>query len=398
MPVTPYDDAAPASQALFARGREVTPGGVNSPVRAFRAVGGTPRFMASGTGPWITDVDGRRYLDLVCSWGPMVLGHAHPDVVEAVRSKASQGFSFGTPGEGEVLVRDVRGHFSLNPVPALQKALGVNLGIARHEQTQEALIFRRTEVVGGFNRKWGMPLPQVTALAAGSVFVLTAEHPIAAEALQTLEDLGLGERRAEGYGRVAINWYESAPPQFTKDTSQRLVRAAHAVTLTTAERRLAQAMLDRQFRRDLEQKLLKAINELDISGALPNSQLSRWRSVIHSALALKEAAQQLDRLNQFRAHEADKNSRAWERLRRARLVGRNLRLTEWIEDVLTHTDAPWHWFPADAKPVPLKLSEDLQSRLTDDLAIEFRLRLLDGVLARHAKLQPGQDKQSGGNQ
>ena len=106
MPVTPYDDAAPASQALFARGREVTPGGVNSPVRAFRAVGGTPRFMASGTGPWITDVDGRRYLDLVCSWGPMVLGHAHPEVVEAVRSKASQGFSFGTPGEGEVLLAE----------------------------------------------------------------------------------------------------------------------------------------------------------------------------------------------------------------------------------------------------------------------------------------------------
>ena len=83
--MTAYDDVAPASQALFARGRAVTPGGVNSPVRAFRAVGGTPRFMASGTGPWITDVDGREYVDLVCSWGPMVLGHAHPAVVDAVQ-------------------------------------------------------------------------------------------------------------------------------------------------------------------------------------------------------------------------------------------------------------------------------------------------------------------------
>jgi glutamate-1-semialdehyde 2,1-aminomutase len=102
----PYDDAAPASQALFARGRAVTPGGVNSPVRAFRAVGGTPRFMASGTGPWITDVDGRQYLDLVCSWGPMVLGHAHEAVVDAVREAATKGFSFGTPGTGEVLLAE----------------------------------------------------------------------------------------------------------------------------------------------------------------------------------------------------------------------------------------------------------------------------------------------------
>ena len=78
------------------------PGGVNSPVRAFRSVGGTPRFMASGRGPWLTDADGNRYVDLVCSWGPMILGHAHPAVVEAVREAATRGLSFGTPTEGEV--------------------------------------------------------------------------------------------------------------------------------------------------------------------------------------------------------------------------------------------------------------------------------------------------------
>jgi glutamate-1-semialdehyde 2,1-aminomutase len=75
---------------------------VNSPVRAFRAVGGTPRFMAEGSGPWLTDVDGRRYVDLVASWGPMILGHAHPEVVEAVTAAARRGFSFGTPTAGEV--------------------------------------------------------------------------------------------------------------------------------------------------------------------------------------------------------------------------------------------------------------------------------------------------------
>ncbi|HZI98180.1 MAG TPA: glutamate-1-semialdehyde 2,1-aminomutase [Actinomycetales bacterium] len=97
---------APASAALFDRAQRVTPGGVNSPVRAFKAVGGTPRFMASGRGPYLTDADGREYVDLVCSWGPMILGHAHPDVLAAVTGAAAHGFSFGTPSENEVLLAE----------------------------------------------------------------------------------------------------------------------------------------------------------------------------------------------------------------------------------------------------------------------------------------------------
>ena len=92
------------SDALFARAREVTPGGVNSPVRAFGAVGGVPRFMVRGAGPCLTDVDGREYVDLVCSWGPMILGHAHPSVITAVAAALADGTSFGavTPGEVEL--------------------------------------------------------------------------------------------------------------------------------------------------------------------------------------------------------------------------------------------------------------------------------------------------------
>lgn len=99
-PSYPYE--APQSRSLFERASVVTPGGVNSPVRAFRAVGGTPRFMVSGSGPYLTDADGREYVDLVCSWGPMILGHAHPAVIEAVQRAVVRGTSFGTPGEGEV--------------------------------------------------------------------------------------------------------------------------------------------------------------------------------------------------------------------------------------------------------------------------------------------------------
>jgi glutamate-1-semialdehyde 2,1-aminomutase len=97
-----YPDDAPRSAALFRRAETVIPGGVNSPVRAFKAVGGTPRFVGRGKGPFIYDADGREYVDLVCSWGPLLLGHAHPQVVEAVARQVALGTSYGTPTEPEV--------------------------------------------------------------------------------------------------------------------------------------------------------------------------------------------------------------------------------------------------------------------------------------------------------
>ncbi|WDG18474.1 glutamate-1-semialdehyde 2,1-aminomutase [Microbacterium sp. Clip185] len=87
---------------LFAHAREVIPGGVNSPVRAYGSVGGAPRFLASASGPYVTDAAGRRYVDLVASWGPALLGHAHPEVVAAVQDAAARGLSFGAPTEAEV--------------------------------------------------------------------------------------------------------------------------------------------------------------------------------------------------------------------------------------------------------------------------------------------------------
>jgi glutamate-1-semialdehyde 2,1-aminomutase len=94
----------------FARAQQSIPGGVNSPVRAYGSVGGVPRFLVSARGAYVTDVDGREYVDLVSSWGPAILGHAHPEVVSAVQAAAARGLSFGasTPGETELaeLVRE----------------------------------------------------------------------------------------------------------------------------------------------------------------------------------------------------------------------------------------------------------------------------------------------------
>src|SRR5437868_9622924 len=89
------------SAALFAEAQCLIPGGVNSPVRAFRGVGGVPRFIARGQGAHLLDVDGNRYIDYVLSWGPLILGHAHPHVVAAITEQAARGMSFGAPTELE---------------------------------------------------------------------------------------------------------------------------------------------------------------------------------------------------------------------------------------------------------------------------------------------------------
>jgi len=112
------------SEELFERAKAVLPGGVNSPVRAFRAVGGTPFFVARAAGPRLTDVDGKSYLDYVCSWGPLILGHAHPAVLEAIGAAAAAGWTYGAPCPAEVeLAELVR-----QRMPALERVRFVNSG------------------------------------------------------------------------------------------------------------------------------------------------------------------------------------------------------------------------------------------------------------------------------
>jgi len=90
------------NDVLFERAQKIIPGGVNSPVRAFRQVGGTPRFVTKAKGPYFWDADNKRYIDLIMSWGPMIVGHANPEVVEAVQKAAETSFSYGAPTEGEI--------------------------------------------------------------------------------------------------------------------------------------------------------------------------------------------------------------------------------------------------------------------------------------------------------
>jgi glutamate-1-semialdehyde 2,1-aminomutase len=112
------------NEELFQRAQRVIPGGVNSPVRAFRAVGGTPRFITRAQGPAIWDAEGKRYLDYIGSWGPMILGHGHPAVLEAVQKAAVDGFSFGAPTEREIELAEAIIHL----VPSVEQVRLVSSG------------------------------------------------------------------------------------------------------------------------------------------------------------------------------------------------------------------------------------------------------------------------------
>ena len=112
------------SEALFERAKKVLPGGVNSPVRAYRAVGMTPRFISRADGAYIWDVDGNRYIDYVCSWGPMILGHNHPNIREAVQKAVQDGLSFGASTAREVDIAELM----IQMVPGIEMVRMVNSG------------------------------------------------------------------------------------------------------------------------------------------------------------------------------------------------------------------------------------------------------------------------------
>lgn len=290
------------------------------------------------------------------------------------------------------LVRNRSGQFTLDPLPALHARLGINV------RTRDK-VFRGREIVGGFNRAWGLPLPQVGAIQAGSVFVIEADSPVSMEKLQELEDTGIGERRAEGFGRVSVDLYQ--PPDLTwaevEAEKEKVKSLPTRDEWSEPATRMAELVLRRLLRQELDERLLKAVRDHPVRSTsnVPNSQLSRWRTLIRSVRASGTPGEQLQKMTTSYAKEKARRSYGWRAMERARVgvdtglgqpSARSMRLTEWIFSVLTDQESPWKYFNYPDRETPAyALGEAVRFEADEDMRMEYRLRLIDGVLKAMAK-------------
>lgn len=234
--------------------------------------------------------------------------------------------------------------------------------------------FKRVVPVGGFNRKWGLPLCQVPAIEAGSVFVFEGTSPIAAADLRRLEGEGIGERRAEGLGRLAVNWQREEVLTIRRIEPE----PAHPakVSLGGDSKALVQRMVERLLRQELDRQLAQRLGGIKCEHPPTNAQLSRLRAIALNALPSGD----VDRLREFLSDDKLK-ARAREQYQEARIEGR--RLLDWLRERVEEPRTIWRYL--SQAEVPLPQIGDVRAELTDDLAKEYTIRLIEGLLHRAAK-------------
>lgn len=229
--------------------------------------------------------------------------------------------------------------------------------------------FIETQVVSGFNRKWNLPLPQTQAIRAGSAFVYPRRPELLAR-LQGLMNTGIGERRAEGFGRIAINWHTVAEITPVKGT-----RRASSLPFTLEDetsKALARRMVDRMLRELLDQELISAINRFRIKSPPKNTQLSRMRIVARQALSQKDPKIIIEHLDGM------KNA-AKDQFQRAQIGGE--RLDDWLRNRAGDVPGIWQLIRVDRKPAV----GGIEAELTDALALEYTVLLIERVLRKAQK-------------
>ncbi len=270
----------------------------------------------------------------------------------------------------DAVLRDAQGQYTGFLTPEiLAEYLKVKLTLDR------ARTFVKTGVVGGFNRKWGLPLPQTPVARAGSVFTFeVGEHKIPAEDLQRLLNNGIGERRAEGFGRVALNWHSQEAKLEAREMEDNERKFIPTPTLTGASAKLAQAMATRMLRRQLDQSLRERVLALKVWGSIHNTQLSAVRTRVRNALAIQD-------VSPIERYLAELKKVGQDQFEKAKIEGRSL--SAWIKDVLQeNTPAIWRRLchtSFDGQKLPAV--GGVRAAWDADLAQEYALRLIDGVLS-----------------
>lgn len=273
----------------------------------------------------------------------------------------------------DALLRDDHGQFVVDPsvvTERLSQRLGAPLRL-RHA-------FLGGEVIGGFNRKWGLPLPQALAIHRGSVFVF--DKPDCDESrLHLLEAHGIGERRAEGFGRVVVNWHTEAELRVDRTKAPPTIPTVKGPPGSDTERLLKQ-MAQRLQRRRLDELLIAKVNEVTIVNAPTNAQLSRLRNILHDELLNESPDPQ--RILDF-LHRIKERNTARRQFERARVGAKTL--WDWLETRLQISDErAWKSLLGFQEAHTGKVG-GIAAPLPDELRAEYLLRLIDAVLARAAK-------------
>jgi CRISPR-associated protein Csx10 len=273
---------------------------------------------------------------------------------------------------GDAILRGADGQVGADPGGALAAALG----LPNMRWTGQ---FRHVRPVGGFNRKWSLPLVQAWAVQAGSVFVGKVNDGDLA-ALQHAAENGIGERRAEGFGRLALNWHTASAPQRVRLPAARPA----GYTLSEDSQKQASKMAQRQLRLLLERKLVEAVNAVgvDASRAPQNAQLSRVRTVAQQAL-LQGGSVQGGTLDLVLRHLEDLKGakEQFERVRVMRGTTPGPTLYEWIEQRAQRRDVQEYILQS-----PLSLTvAGVKADLTSELRTEFSARLIDAVMKKVTK-------------
>jgi CRISPR-associated protein Csx10 len=296
------------------------------------------------------------------------------------------------------ILRDAHGQYTLDPTHALSTRLKVAADTLKKEKA-----FCKPEIVGGFNRTWGLPLPQAWAVRPGSVFVykLAGDTKPAREDLLGLEKTGLGERRAEGFGSIAVDWQQPKSLFWKQEKQDDFSFGPNAETLPLSEdaEEMGRMMQKRLLKNEMEEHLRDAVRSIKIVSEITNSQLSRWRVVVRAALSQEkdetrsQDEARLDFVLDFAGKRDNKPKPSWKKLQHVRIkwhgTVQHASLAEWIKEILENDETFWkqmNFTGSYPDNIPSIRLGDLTPLSPDSTMItKYKLRLIDAVLAKHAK-------------